>query len=824
MQGRLAGIGTDERPLSEGWNLVLTEEGVCALPSDVPMSSQFIPAPVPGTVAQALEAAGRFDRDNPYPLNTKDAWYLCRLFDEQPGEAVLRFKGLATLCDVFLNGENILSSESMFETYDVAVTLQGGDELALCFRALEPRLAEPGPRARWRPQMITPQGLRNVRTTLLGYMPGWCPEIHPAGPWRPVSILRPGPVVIRDLSLRPDLSDTGEGRLYASMFVEGEITEAALRCGDVEQAFVMNGGGQYVATLRIADVEVWWPHTHGTPRLYDVSIVIDGVSHDLGRTGFRRIEVDRGADGKDFALIVNGTRIFCRGAVWTTEDIVRLGGSREIYAPWIASAAAADMNMIRIGGTMAYETPDFFRLCDELGILVWQDFMLANFDYPKNDKVLLGHAETEVRQLLADTRLSPSLAVLCGGSEMYQQAAMFGLPERYWASPITEEVVPAIAADLRPDVPYVVNSPSGGAMPFSPDAGVTHYYGVGAYMRPLDDARRAGVRFAAESLAFAHVPHARTLERYLAVPAVHSPQWKSRVPRDRSASWDFEDVRDYYLAALYGFEPGALRREDPELYLDLSRAVTGEVAEATYAEWRRVGSDCNGALVWTLQDLLPGPGWGVIDSTGEPKPVWYGLRRAFRPVQVLLTDEGTNGLDLHVINEFGSPLDLDLSLACLRDGQQTVVSGRRELSIGARAKEKTACTDLFGAFFDTTYAFRFGPPSHDVTVARLHSRATGALVAEAFHFPLGRAKAFYAAEIEAKPVQVESDWFLDLQTDRFAQSVHIDLPGYRAEDDWFHLAPGAVRRVRLFARIDTPVDANPTGQVRALGSRRIFEI
>ncbi|MGO8658306.1 hypothetical protein ACC771_22335, partial [Rhizobium ruizarguesonis] len=82
--------------------------------------------------------------------------------------------------------------------------------------------------------------------------------------------------------------------------------------------------------------------------------------------------------------------------------------------------------------------------------------------------------------------------------------------------------------------------------------------------------------------------------------------------------------------------------------LDLSRAVTGEVIEETFAEWRRKGSACNGALVWTLQDLLPGPGWGVIDSTGEPKPVWYAMRRAFRPVQVVFTDEGTNGLDVHV--------------------------------------------------------------------------------------------------------------------------------------------------------------------------------
>ncbi|MDQ8307233.1 hypothetical protein Q3C47_13765, partial [Enterococcus faecium] len=158
------------------------------------------------------------------------------------------------------------------------------------------------------------------------------------------------------------------------------------------------------------------------------------------------------------------------------------------------------------------------------------------------------------------------------------------------------------------DVPYVVNSPSGGPMPFSSNVGVTHYYGVGAYMRPLADARRADVRFAAESLAFAHVPQARTLGQHLLVPAVHSPLWKERVPRDRGASWDFEDVRDHYLQELYGFEPNKLRREDADLYLNLSRAVTGEVAEETYAEWRRHGSGCNGALVWTLQDLLPGPG------------------------------------------------------------------------------------------------------------------------------------------------------------------------------------------------------------------------
>ncbi len=279
--------------------------------------------------------------------------------------------------------------------------------------------------------------------------------------------------------------------------------------------------------------------------------------------------------------------VFCRGAVWTTADIVSLPGGREDYRPWLEKAASANMNLIRIGGTMAYESAEFFQLCDELGLMVWQELMLANFDYPASDAAWLADLKQEVAQLLDRTSASPSLAVVCGGSEVYQQAAMLGLPESAYKSDLTESILPELVHGHRPDCVWVPNSPSGGAMPFSPNAGVTHYYGVGAYMRPLEDARRANVRFAAESLAFAHVPEQVTLDKHLPVAAVHDPRWKARVPRDRGASWDFEDVRDFYLKLLYEVEPERLRRENPGLYLDLSRAVTGEVIEATFAEWRR---------------------------------------------------------------------------------------------------------------------------------------------------------------------------------------------------------------------------------------------
>jgi beta-mannosidase len=809
-------VSATSRELSNGWRMTVTPAGAVDEPAELDALSDWVDAPVPGTVAGALERAGRFDRTAPVPLDHLDAWYVLDLPGEGPGEADLHLDGLATIADVWWNGAKILSSDSMFVGHKVPLTLTGSDRLVLVFRALKPHLERRGPRARWRPQMITPQGLRLVRTTLLGRMPGWCPEVHAAGPWRPVRLVRRVPAVATDIRLSPRLDADGTGRLDVRFRLEG-VSPPAVECAGVRINATPDGEGGFKANLSLPAVETWWPRTHGTPALHDVDLLFaDGSRQKIGRTGFRRIEIDRGADGRDFRLLVNGQAVFCRGAVWTTADIVDLPGERERYAPLLALAAEANMNMLRIGGTMAYETPDFFALCDELGLMVWQDLQLANFDYPANDAAFLSAIREEVTQFLDATAASPSLVVVCGGSEMEQQAAMLGLSEAAWGGPLTREILPALVHSTRADAAYVENAPSGGAMPFSPNAGVTHYYGVGAYCRPLEDARRAEVRFAAESLAFANVPEQRTLDAHLPVPAVHDPRWKARVPRDRGASWDFEDVRDHYLGLLYGHDPARLRREDPDRYLDYSRATVAEVMEATFAEWRRPGSTCNGALTWTFQDLLPGAGWGIVDATGLPKSAWHALRRAFRPLQISLSDEGTNGLDLCAINDSAEERHVALELVCLRHGRQPVVSGRREITLAPRSAVTLPATELFGAFFDTTYAFRFGPPSHDVTVGRLTDRE-GAVISEAFHFPRGRTEAIFPAHITAHLLEDTSGYVLELSADRFAQSVTIDVEGFLPADNWFHLAPGQAKRVRLVPSTGTDPAATPSGEVRGIG-------
>lgn len=815
--------GADERPLEAGWFLQSTAPGAAATPHDLKGPGLRIAAPVPGTAAQALAQAGLFDPQRPTPLHDRDFWYFRSLAGEHPGPAVLRFGGLATIAEVYLNGRHMLISESMFESHDLQLTLTGDDELAICFRALEPHLQKRGPRARWRPQLADSQGLRLVRTTQLGRMPGWCPEIHPVGPWRGVSLIRPSVHALDDLTFNATLTEDGTGRLSVSFGLgRGTASDIRLHCAGREACLAADEKSVVRGTLEIPDVIPWWPHTHGTPHLHVASLLIDGHEHGLGLVGFRRLEIERGQDGRDFRLKVNGVEVFCRGAVWATADILRLSGDCDAYLPWLTLARQAGMNMLRVAGTMAYETPDFFRLCDQFGILVWQDLMFANYDYPFAEEGFRAHIEREVLQFLRGIQASPSLAILCGGSEVYQQAAMLGLPQAAWRSELFSDFLPKLAAFLSPGIPYVENSPCGGSVPFAVNEGVSHYYGVGAYCRPLEDARRADIRFAGECLAFAHVPQQQTLDRTLPVPPVVHPKWKERVPRDRGASWDFDDIRDHYLQLLYGFDPTRLRREDPARYLDFSRATTGEVLEETFAEWRRAESRCGGALVWTLQDLMPGAGWGVIDSTGEPKPVWHAMKRAFRPVQVVLTDEGTNGLDIHLINDGGRPVEAHLHIACLRQGLAPVVTGERAVVLEPRSTRMLHATDLFGAFFDTTYAFRFGPPSHDVTVARLVDVASGATVAEAFHYPLGRAAALHDSTISATLKAANDGWQLELSTDRLAQSVHISSDTHRAEEDWFHLAPSTTRSVRLHRRDDAGGDAGPSGTIAHLGSARHF--
>jgi beta-mannosidase len=461
--------------------------------------------------------------------------------------------------------------------------------------------------------------------------------------------------------------------------------------------------------------------------------------------------------------------------------------------------------MVRVPGIGCYEGTPFYDRCDELGLLVWQDFMFANLDYPDQDPEFMATVRREAEDVLAALGQRPSLAVLCGGSEVAQQASMLGLDPSVVGASLYDELLPTAIADAAVEVPYFPSTPWGGDLPFRPDRGVANYYGVGAYRRPLEDARRAEVRFAAECLAFSNVPDEEALEP-IGAPGgrvAHHPGWKAGVPRDAGAGWDFEDVRDHYLRLLYETDPVALRSVDHDRYLELSRHVTGEVMAEVLGEWRREASPCGGALVLWLTDVVPGAGWGLLDHRGRPKVAYHYVRRACAPVSVWSTDEGLGGVLAHVANDRDTALAAVLRVAMYRDFETVVEEVVHPIELPPHALYAANVEALLGRFVDVSWSYRFGPPQQNLIVLNLEEcpEQGGRSLSQAFRFPAGRPAVAESATrlglVGVLRTIGDGEAELTVATRRFAHGVRVSVPGFEADDDAFSVEPGHAREVRL---------------------------
>lgn len=813
-------------------------------------------AEVPGTAASALRALGQWSLDAvPRRFDASDWWYRVS-FDlpaapERGRAPALCFAGLAGVVDAWLDGEQVLYSENMFvaQRLSLAGVGAGRHELCLRFRSLDALLQARRPRPRWRAPMVENQQLRWFRMTLLGRTPGWSPPAAAVGPWRDVQLEWPGPidVALEQLATRV-VDDAGECRLACRIDgADADIAEVQARLtppdGDAPVAEVDlehdAASGFRRGTLRVGQVARWWPHTHGDPALYRLTVHVrtragEAFQAEIGAVGFREIEVDTRHD--DFAVRVNGVSVFCRGACWTPLDPVALRDDRDQAARAVAGLRAAGMNMVRVVGTNVDLDDHLLDLLDANGILLWQDFMFANLDYPETPEFEASVRE-EAAQLLARLQGRPSVAVLCGNSEVAQQAAMFGAPREAWQPALFHELLAGLCERLAPDTCYWPSSAWGGAFPHLGSAGTTSYYGVGAYLRPPEDARRVGLRFATECLAFANVPEPSTIARMPGGHSlrVHHPQWKARSPRDLGAGWDFDDVRDHYLATRGGVDPLQLRYADHDRYLELSRVVTGELMAAAFSEWRRPGSSCRGALVLFMRDLWPGAGWGLTDDLGVPKAAWWRLRPALQPLALSMSDEGTNGIAIHVVNDTADAIDARLELSLHRGSQTVVGRFERPIRVPARDGLTLPALALCDGFRDLNDAYRFGPAAQDLVVARLLAHrgdaegddAQGAdgdapELARAIFEPGGwGGRVVRDPGLSACFDPGDPPGAVLVGATGLARAVAVRVDGAEPEDNYFDLLPGESRRVRL--RIDPGV-RRARGTVQAINGEHPVRI
>lgn len=715
-----------------------------------------IPAVVPGTAAGALLQMGPIqDIQNALEHMDNADWWWCTqvaLADQVDGVPVrhwqLQLRGVATVCEVFWGGQRVAHSISGLRDIVVQLPAGGGvQELAIVCRAPSLVPVPRKPRPRWRSTLVADSSVRWRRTPLIGRIP-WAGTYPVVGPWGDVA-LEPVPEHGVEVSaVRTQLH--GMGTVSTTGTVHVQITaqrQAAvtITCAGVAVQRVLEAGEHHVV-LEVKDPQLWWPATHGHPMLHRLTVTArhgQRTTNDPAaqtvvadhHVGFRQVEALHENGG--FALVVNGRKIFARGAVWTPLDPVTLGAQTEDIERTVRAMRAAGANILRISGTHAWEQEAFYRACDRYGLLVWHDAMLATLD-PPSDSSWLALVDDELRTWLPRLGAHPCVAVFSGGNEVLQQPVLWGRDMSSIEIPVIDDLLPDLCDQLMPQVVYVPSSPSGGNPPTRVDTGVSHWFGVGAYRRPLSDTRTSGVRFAAEALAFGVPPAPSVITETFGSPtadhnAAAQAAWRSAAAQDPGASWDFEDTTVHYarrwlepgLEADTGAVGGAvdlhsrwehLPRADQ---LQAERIAAAHAVEHTMTDLRRNDSTCDGVIILSSRDVLHGPGWGLLDASGRPKSTWYAMRRACADLAVRIVDEGLSGLHIHVFHDrpgsFAGMMHVDTWTSNNAAGPTAQV----RVDLDGPGEKVWNLEQLLGGFLDLDHAWGFGQRQWEAVAVQL---------------------------------------------------------------------------------------------------------
>ncbi len=794
----------------EGWQFAKSAAGARKAPLDA-LDLEWLPAEVPGTVAARLWGEQSISYSSSLPLDDDDFWYRVefRTQGSEPAEVWLHMDGLATFAEVWLDDNLILESDNMFCAHSLNVSehcekVDTSHWLYIRFCALTPFFNLKHTRAKWRTPFVQHRNLRFVRTSLIGRLPGLQPLIPVVGPWRPVALEE---VVLPRLSLSSinvelvdklgviDIVVLIQGLLQSldsdslRLYCEGEgSTKLEIVTGDEEGFFMARG------RLEIENPDLWWPHTHGVPAIYHASVKgrVGGkpAFFDIQPIGFRTVKLL-----DPFTISVNGVQLFCRGACWRPLEILSMNPTSDRLRRVLDLAVSAGMNMLRITGEAAYETDEFYRLCDELGIMLWQDFMFARLDYPVDDGLFLKSIIKETTQLLERLAPHPCLTVLCGNTEVAQQAAMLGLEREKWSNIWFDSELPNICDRLASGIPFWRSSPDGGDMPFYTDSGVSHYFGVGVYRQELSDAVVNAPVFASECLAFG-IPSLGSHGTSSDSDAVFDS------PADPNAKSSFLDVAEYYAMRIYGADFTKLKDSDVHRYQILCALAVGELMYYVQSWWRRKNIHCKGSLVIALNDVVEGNGWGVLDSQDNPKAPYFFLKRAWSPLGLILVDQGVNGLQVIVHNDHPSNFVGCLRLSFCRYDGFVVFGGEQYLNLEARSTVELSAESVIGHFLDSSYTYQFGDPAFDFALGELVD-SHGEVVRETV--TVSGENQFLA------PQDIDIDILIDvidqedgrlvvtLTASKFVQSLSLVTNGYELSDNYFHLLPNRVKVVSVKA-------------------------
>ena len=723
----------------------------------------------------------------------------------------LVFEGLDTYANVYVNDSLVIVADNMFKEWVTPIKYVlrvGYNKIRVEFLSVTKEN-----RRRYSELKYKLPGDERTVCRKAAYQFGWDfgPKIITMGIWKPVYIRYWDMVNVLDVRVVPRSKPDSVARMTAVFTLLSTLADTASFKLSVngDEFFTGREGLKKGINVIRADFDIlkpklWWPNGMGKQTLYDMGYTIDFAGKRVAdggkKFGIRTVELvqQRDSIGRSFYFKVNGKQVFAKGANYVPMDLFPARVPDSAYESLIDDVAKAHMNMLRVWGGGIYERDKFYDLCDEKGILVWQDFMFANAMIPTS-KEFITSVRDEVIQNIVRLRDHPSIVLWCGNNEIEEGWRHWGWQKQYGYSPedsaevyktywvVFNDVVANAVKKHDTLRPFIVTSPKfGWGNPQSMKEGDSHYWGVWWGKEPFSTYETKIPRFMSE-YGFQACPDDQTIERFTApgdrfresaVMKAHQKHPTGYETIDEYMKREFREPKDY------------------DMYRYLSQVLQAEGITGAIEAQRSAKPQCMGTLYWQLNDCWPGVTWSSRDYYGDKKALWYRSRVAYTD-QFVTCDVQNDTLRVYATTDDGRPQQIDFRMFLFNFKGEVMWSYDSNFLLEAHRTMLLAQAPV-------EYLLQNHSP--DSVFLYLDMRnIIGIRSAKMYYFVPLKDLALQKPAIETKVTEEEEGYMIEVSTNTQALYVRLstDLAG-EFSDNYFDLVPNLNRKILFRTKVRDP--------------------
>ena len=723
----------------------------------------------------------------------------------------LVFEGLDTYANVFLNEQLVLKADNMFRTWRVnakPALKPGENTLRIVFRSPINEILPVMAKLNYQLPASNDQGEKTspfTRKAPYHYGWDWGPRFVTSGVWRPVSLEAWDHARVDNLQMvvkkiSPDLAE-----LTANVEVEASAAGAATivlenvtdkTVAGKQQLNLQPGTNQVSFNFTVPKPKLWWPNGLGSQPLYTFrahSLVNGRITGEKStRTGLRTLELRRQRDeaGESFMFMVNGIPVFAKGGNWIPADSFPTRITKDKYEFLLKSVHDTNMNMLRVWGGGIYEADDFYELCDEMGILIWQDYMFACSMYPANQE-FLDNVRAEAIDNVKRLRNHPSIVLWAGNNEIETAWRNWGwrqnLPASLWDDyqKIFHGVLQEVSAKYDPTRPYWPSSPHGGLAddPESLHSGDVHFWQVWHAAEPFSAYEKQMPRFMSE-YGFQSFPNIETVKSYT-VPSerdIESPIMLAhqRHPRGNQL------VREYMLREY-------AQPKDFDSFLYVSQVLQAEGIRIGAEHLRRIMPHNMGSLYWQIDDCWPVASWSSIDYYGRWKALQYYARRFYSELLISPTVQN-DYLKLFVVSDRPKAVPARIRVTLMNFDGAALKSFVRDVNVEPLTSR---------SYFDLRVDELLGGNDMKRIVVYCELLVNDKTVSDHdYFFAPFKELTLSKPDITPEVIRTRNGFSVKLTSDKFAKAVYLTVPEHDGffSDNYFNLAPGREMTVEYRSR------------------------